>query len=250
VNHARLITIPFSHYCEKARWALDRCGIAYDEDGHLPIFHYRATRKAGGGRTVPVVTTPDGRVLSDSTDIIAWANSFKDGTLLPADAATRAEVLALEEDFDRNLGPATRRWGYGALLPVRAAQAMFTKNVPRWEAIALRATRPVAFGFLRRGLAITPDGIERSRKKICEVFARVADRLADGRRYLAGDRFTAADLTFAALATPIVVPPEHPRMQGASIDLLPAAARAEVMAWRESSPGRHALRMYADHRAQ
>jgi len=47
---ARLITIPFSHYCEKARWALELCGIAYEEDGHLPVFHYAATLRAGAKR--------------------------------------------------------------------------------------------------------------------------------------------------------------------------------------------------------
>lgn len=249
MTRAQLITIPFSHYCEKARWAFDRCGIEYDEDGHLPIFHYRATRRAGGGRTVPIVRTPDGQVLSDSTEIVAWADAQRPGTLLPADPAQRADAIALEDELDRQLGPATRRWAYGALLPVRAAQAMFVAHVPRWEGLALRAIRPVAFGFLRRKLAITPEGVERSRQKIADVFAQIADRLADGRRYLVGARFSVADLTFASLATPIVVPPEHPRMQGASIDLLPAAARAEIEAWRASVPGQYALRMYADHRA-
>jgi glutathione S-transferase len=29
---ARLVTIPISHYCEKARWALGRARIAYREE--------------------------------------------------------------------------------------------------------------------------------------------------------------------------------------------------------------------------
>ena len=33
-----LITISFSHYCEKARWALDRCGIEFRERANLPLF--------------------------------------------------------------------------------------------------------------------------------------------------------------------------------------------------------------------
>ena len=47
-----LVTIPFSHYCEKARWALDRAGLAYEERAHLPLAHYLPARRAGGGKTV------------------------------------------------------------------------------------------------------------------------------------------------------------------------------------------------------
>jgi hypothetical protein len=32
----RFITIGLSHYCEKARWALDQSGILYKEDAHPP----------------------------------------------------------------------------------------------------------------------------------------------------------------------------------------------------------------------
>src|SRR6266446_5438595 len=101
---ARLITIPFSHYCEKARWALDRCDIAYREEGHLPIFHYLATWRARGDRTVPVVVA-GATVLRDSTEIVAWADAQRPASLLPADPDARRDALALEDDFDRQLGP-------------------------------------------------------------------------------------------------------------------------------------------------
>src|SRR5215475_11254459 len=48
----RLITIPISHYCEKARWALDRAGIAFREERHVQLVHRVAARRAGGGSTV------------------------------------------------------------------------------------------------------------------------------------------------------------------------------------------------------
>ena len=71
-----LITIPFSHYCEKARWALDRVGIPYEERGHLPLFHYVATYPRARQRTVPILI--DGKtVVRDSTDIVAWADAQK-----------------------------------------------------------------------------------------------------------------------------------------------------------------------------
>ena len=61
----RLVTIPISHYCEKARWALERAGIKYREERHVQGIHRIAARRAGGGATVPVLVTPDG-VLGDS----------------------------------------------------------------------------------------------------------------------------------------------------------------------------------------
>ena len=72
---ARLITIPFSHYCEKARWALERAGIEHTEDGHLPIFSSVVSRRAGAGRTVPALITADRKVLADSTDILRWCDA-------------------------------------------------------------------------------------------------------------------------------------------------------------------------------
>lgn len=239
----RLVTIPFSHYCEKARWALDRAGVAYREEPHLPLFHYTGSLRAGGGRTVPVLVTDDG-VLADSTDIVAWADAKRPGSLLPE---SPAEALALEDDFDRQLGPATRRWGYFQLLSHPELVPKFATGVPRWELVALRLTRPLAFGMLKRGLKIDAAGAERSRGKIVEMFARVGELLRDGRRYLTGDRFTVADLTFASLATPVVFPPEHPQPQP-PLDVLPPEARGQIDAWRSSPAGKFALRMYADHR--
>ena len=36
---AILLTFPSSHYCEKARWALDYAGANYVEEPHFPAFH-------------------------------------------------------------------------------------------------------------------------------------------------------------------------------------------------------------------
>ncbi len=49
----RLITIPFSHFCEKARWSLDVAGVAYREEGHVPGLHRRAIRSLSSSTSVP-----------------------------------------------------------------------------------------------------------------------------------------------------------------------------------------------------
>ncbi len=242
----KLITIPFSHYCEKARWALDRAGVSYEEDGHLPMFHYLATYRNGGKRTVPVLVADGGKtIVRDSSDIIAWADKHRPGSLIPI--AGGEDALAIEDDLDNHFGPATRRWGYYYLLPNRETDKIITAGVPGWERTLLKISRPLAVSFLKRGLKIDAAGVERSRAKIESTFERVGEILGDGRRFLAGDRFTVADLTFAALAAPILLPPNHP-VQQFPVELFPAEARDQIEAWRATPAGRFALRLYADER--
>jgi glutathione S-transferase len=239
----RLITIPFSHFCEKARWALDWCGVPYREEGHLPMLHWLATRRAGGGRTVPVLVTAGG-VLADSTDILAYA----DRAAPPARRLYPDGALALEEQLDQDLGPHTRRIAYHfALRRMELLPRIAGGRVAGWQLAAMRLARPAAVAAMRRGMRIDDGGAERSRRKLREVVAALDDRLADGRPYLTGDRFSAADLTLAALFAPLLFPPQHPvRLPSDGWPAWLTDLRDELIATRT---GAHALRMYADHRA-
>jgi len=76
------------------------------------------------------------------------------------------------------------------------------------------------------------------------VFKTVGERLSDGRRYLAADRFTAADLTFASLAAPALFPPEC-RAVTPALEAVPATMREEIALLRDTVAGRFALSMYA-----
>jgi glutathione S-transferase len=75
----------------------------------------------------------------------------------------------------------------------------------------------------------------------------VAARLEDGRRYLCGDAFTAADLAFAALAAPVIVPPEYGTPLPAP-DELPAEMAAGVRAFRAHPAGAFASRLFREER--
>jgi len=236
-----LITIPFSHYCEKARWALDACGVDYVEDGHLPIFVYRAVWRAGGKRTVPVLVDGDTK-LFDSTDIVAWADTRKPGTLLGP-----ASALELEDEFDKQLGPAARRWAYFQLLPRRDIDQLITAGVPAWEAKALRFVRPLALAMIRRGLKVTPEGKAKSEAKLDGLFAKIDALMADGRKFLAGDRFSVADLTWASLAAPVIRPVGHPSKYEQMKGFAPEA-QAKMDEWTATRGGQHVLAMYRDHR--
>jgi glutathione S-transferase len=239
----RLVTIPFSHYCEKARWALDRAGIRYREDGHLPLFAWLPALRAGRARTVPSLVTDDGSV-TDSTDILRWVDRHGGApSLFPLDLPEAAE---LEERFDRRLGPHSRRIAYGYLLPaIREVLAAATR-VPAVELKAARMMAPAIAAMMRRGLKVTPAGLARSRERVADVFTEIEVRLADGRRYLCGDRFTAADLAFAALAVPVVMPAELSSY--VPMDRMPAAMADDVERQRDTVAGQFALRLYREDR--
>ena len=78
-------------------------------------------------------------------------------------------------------------------------------------------------------------------------FDAVADRLADGRRHLCGERFTAADLTFASLAAPVVVPPEY-GVRLPQPDELPDALARDIRTFREHPAGVYALELFRTQR--
>jgi glutathione S-transferase len=245
----RLITIPPSHFCEKARWALDRVGVPYTEERYPPVLHYRACRRAGGGRTTPVLVTDVG-VYADSTDILEFLDSrHADGWRpYPADGRDRAEVVALEELFDTRLGPHTRRVAYFHLLPHREMICSAAcAGVRGGDHRIFRAALPLVRWLMRRGMQIEPASAARSLERVREVFRTVSRKVEQGREYLVGDRFSAADLTFAALAAPVLLPRGYGSPMPTLADL-PGGLLPLIDEMRSSPAGDFGLRLYRDHR--
>lgn len=240
----RFITIPFSHYCEKARWALDVAGIAYVEEGHLPLLSRRGTR-AVGATTVPALVTPS-RVLTDSSDILAFAD--RACALYPEAPEARRAVLALEDELDERFGPQSRCVAYFQLLEARAAldAVLASAPVPAWERRAMKLTRPLAVAMLKRGLGIDAARAARSEARVRETFAAIDARL-EGQPWLTGEVFGAADLTFASLAGPLLLPEGHP-LGWPPRETLPPAFLDLVASLRATRAGAHVLRCYAEHR--
>ena len=239
-----LIVLPPSHFCEKARWGLERAGVSYRQDRYAPLFNRAETRKHGG-TTTPVLVTRDGAV-PESTPILRWAHD-QGADLYPDEDALRAEIDGMEDTLQR-LGLDTRRLVYGHLLqhPSLARKAL-GRELPRRRRAALTAVSPLLFAMMRKGLKIDAKGLERSRQRVDETLSGVEERLADGRRYLVGDRFTAADLTFAAMLAPIVLPSNY-GARTLDPDERPAEFLEAMAEYRARPAGQFALRMFADHR--
>jgi glutathione S-transferase len=245
----RLVTIPISHYCEKARWALDRARIPYREERHVQGIHRVAARRAGGGATVPVLVTPDG-AIGESHQILQWVDArlAPEQRLFPRDTAQRAEADALCRRLDERLGPAARRLIYVHMFDQRELVLAFNnQGVPWWEDRALRYGWQPLRRFIERELGIVPGIQLRDEAIVFEEFDHIATLLADGRPFLGGERFGAADLTFAALSAAATLPDGYGVTLPQPEKLAPATA-ALVQRARRHPAGRHALSLYAEQR--
>jgi len=244
-----LVTIPISHFCEKARWALDRAGVPYRERAHLQVFHRFAVRRASGGTTAPVLVW-DGRVLAESSEILeaASAQASPASKLYPDDPRVGEEVRAMERDFDERLGPEGRRWMYYELRGRSdIARDYGCTGIPEWQRRALPLVYPFAVRIIDRFLDVRPETAAQAEGVVRATFDEVAERLAGDRPYLCGESFTAADLTFAALAAAVLMPPEYgvPLPQP---EALPAGMAARVNEFRAHPAGVYALRMFREER--
>lgn len=246
----RLITIAVSHYCEKARWALDWLKIPYVEESHVPIFHRFTTRRLGG-KSVPILITPTG-VFKDSTDILHHLNATSQAPqpLYPNDPQLRQAVEQLEELFDSKLGTHIRLWGYQyrELDNREAMREMWCEAAPKVEQFGFEFAFPLMSRIVRRAYNVSAANASSSLQEIKQIFALVGEHLTDNKSgYLVGDSFSAADLTFAALAAPILRPKNHYNTKFLHKQLAPQAA-AVVLELRQTKAGKYALRLYREHR--
>jgi glutathione S-transferase len=125
--------------------------------------------------------------------------------------------------------------------------ALMGLSTPPLEHATVLAGLPLLVPLMRRAMRIDEAGAVRSRDKARRVFDEIDRRLSDGRPYLLGDRFGAADLAFAALASPLIAPPEYP-LPGLTLELAPPPYAAEIHAFRARPAGAFALRVYREHR--
>jgi glutathione S-transferase len=243
----RLITFPVSHYCEKARWALTRLNIPYVEERHAPLFHRFATGRVGG-KSVPVLIA-GAQVFTDSTDILKYLDTIapEDAKLYPSDPGLLKQVEELEALFNTQLGTATRVWAYSYTLDhPKLAKCRFTSGIPFHERVLFPIVFPWVSSMICRQLNITTETATNAHAQIGRIFAAISNLLADGRTYLVGDRFSAADLTFAALSTAVIRPPEYgdAALALSNLEYLPPKMAQEVRVFRETSAGAFALRLW------
>ena len=114
-----LYQFKFSHFCEKARWALDYKGIPFEQQNLLLGFHEKAALKIAPKTGLPIITDGD-KVVQDSTSIITYLDErYPDNSLTPPGPEEAKSALEWEEFSDEEIGVPIRLWFYHHLLPDR-----------------------------------------------------------------------------------------------------------------------------------
>jgi glutathione S-transferase len=200
--------IPLSHFNEKVRWALDYKHIAHRRRVLGPGYLIRAWRATGRG-TLPILFL-DGRAIGDSTHVIAaLEDRFPEPPLYPGDAAARQRALALEDYLDEQLGPALRA---AIVTPLfrhdpDIALRVLTTGMPDKAYQRLRPLVRIFPVFYRLRHKISDTRLEADRATENAALDRI-EQERQGRPYLAGEAFTVAALTAAAMLSPLLQPPE------------------------------------------
>jgi len=244
----RLATFATSHFCEKARWALEWHGIPFDEVTWPPGLHRVLAARAGAKRTsLPLLIGP-GEVVEGSGAIIDWAerNAARSAGSLAPDAE-RDEAAAIERRADAVIGIHVRRLAYAALLPGHAdvvKRAMF-QSAAGWHRVAGNLTWPLVWRLILKSYDIGPGAAADSRAKLEAELDWLDGLLGDGRPYLAGGSFSRTDLTVASLLGPFA----RPREMKVYHDMrVPEALAADVRRWSERPVMRFVRAQYRAHR--
>ena len=131
---------------------------------------------------------------------------------------------------------------------------MYVPGIPGWQKFLLKLLLPVLKKYLITGLNLNAETGAEGLRKAKEFFKEVDGMLADGRKFLLGtEEPTFVDISFAAVSAIITRPKE---MGGFGINEesrfkledFSAEWQKEAKAFRQTLAGKHALKMYADHR--
>ncbi len=206
----KLLEFPHSHYCEKARWALDYKGVPFQAVALLPGLHMITVRKYAPDTSVPVLLS-DGEGVQGSSEIIDYLDrKFPLHSLTPVDPDQRQACLEIERSMDTRLGENIRRVLYDRLLAYpEFIRHCFTHPMPGVKQFIFRLFYPVLRNKIYQTYVVSPAKVEQSLREFDAAMSELEQTVKQG-QYLVGDQFTRADLSVASMLSLLVMPAEHP----------------------------------------
>jgi glutathione S-transferase len=206
----KLLEFPHSHYCEKARWALDYKRVPFAPVAIMPGLHMLTVRRYAPDTSVPVLLNRR-QVVQGSGAIIDYLEQhYPEPSLTPADAGERRACLDIERTMDDRLGENIRRVLYDRLLAYPDfIRHCFTHPMPRIKQWSFSLFYPILRQKIHQTYVISAARVGRARREFDAAMSELEKKL-EAQHYLVGERFSRADLSVASMLSLLVMPPEHP----------------------------------------
>ena len=197
----RLLQFSTSHYCRKARLVLGWKGLDYTVENLTPGVHrWRVGPLTGGLKTLPVLLPEmEGEpiAIGDSSRIWAYLDrQYPTPPLLPDDPSQAQGIRQIEDWLDESIGTAVRfvyydyRAGAGkALDPSLASQLVIQ--------------------VVRQQYGIAGTAVDLARDRLGDALGWLRSRWGEGQWLAATADPTIADLTAAALLSPLARIPSY-----------------------------------------
>jgi glutathione S-transferase len=206
----KLLVFPHSHFCEKARWALDYKGVPFEPVPLLPGFHLRTVRRYAPNSSVPVLLH-DNEAVQGADEIIQYLDlTYPARPLTPADTDERDACLEIEHTMDARLGENIRQILYHRLLAYPAfIRYCFTHPMPKMKQLFFRLYYPIVRDKIYGAYVFSDTAVAKARRDFDAAMGEMAEKIG-GRKYLVSDRFTRVDLSIASMLSLLIQPGEHP----------------------------------------
>ena len=230
-----LYVFAISHYCERARWALDYLNIEYRLQHLSPITYARFVRSLGVSDTTLPVLTAGSLTLQGSSRIIDWAEAQNRSGKRSLEVDVNADVSSgreIEQRLNNVAGVHVRRFYYADALLDQPQQLrpVFSRDLVWHEQIMLRLAWGKICKYMIRDLALGVVQGRDSRQIIETELDWLDGLLTDERPFLLGDHFSRTDIAAASLLSPLVLPAEHPTYRNMR---LPPGLVADMVDWQE-----------------
>ncbi|RDH86061.1 MAG: glutathione S-transferase [endosymbiont of Galathealinum brachiosum] len=223
-----LYQFPISHFCEKARWALDYKGIPYKVKNLLPGPHVKQVMSIAKRSEVPVLKH-EANIIQHSDKIIDYLDEkFTDHRLTPVDDETRVKALEWEAFVDKEVGPNLRTFFYHSLLDhPKLLIPIFTYKGPWYGKILMKFFFPALRLKMIKLMRINDETALQAKLDLKLAIDKLNLHLSE-HKFLAGDTFSRADLAAASLLAPLVQPDKYGLPWPSP---LPAALQTTIDEW-------------------
>ncbi|MFM7363065.1 MAG: glutathione S-transferase family protein [Cuspidothrix sp.] len=194
-----LLQFSTSHYCRKARLALGYKDISYQAENLTPGLHILRVKPLTGLSTLPVLLPQiagQPQAIGDSSQIFQFLEGYQpEPALFLPNLEQQNQAMMLEDWLDESIGTATRFVYY----QFRAGEGKAIDPSPFSQMVIQVVRKQYGINDITMKLARTRLGNALS---LLSHYWQKSD-------YLVGDRLSIADITAAALLSPLALIPEY-----------------------------------------